>query len=49
MTQNSCRAVISVPANNTTMEPELNALLPELAPFAVARVSLVTTGTNSFR
>lgn len=40
MTQNSCRAVISVPANNTTMEPELNALAPELAPFAVARVKL---------
>lgn len=36
----SCRAVISVPANNTTMAPELNALLPELAPFAVARVKL---------
>jgi maleate isomerase len=29
-----------VPANNTTMEPELNALLPEFAPFAVARVKL---------
>ena len=40
MTQISCRAVISVPANNTTMEPELNALLPEFAPFAVARVML---------
>jgi maleate cis-trans isomerase len=36
----SCRAVISVPANNTTMERELNASLPELAPFAVARVKL---------
>jgi maleate cis-trans isomerase len=34
------RAVLSVPANNTTMEPELNALRPELAPFAVARVRL---------
>ena len=40
MTQISYRAVISVPANNTTMEPELNALLPEFAPFAVARVKL---------
>jgi len=38
--QTPYRAVISVPANNTTMEPELNALLPELAPFAVARVKL---------
>lgn len=36
----SYRAVISVPANNTTMEPELNALLPALAPFGVARVKL---------
>ena len=40
MAETSHRAVISVPANNTTMEPELNALLPELAPFAVARVKL---------
>jgi maleate cis-trans isomerase len=40
VTQVSCRAVISVPANNTTMGPELDALLPELAPFAVARVKL---------
>lgn len=30
--------LLVVPANNTTMEPELNALCPELAPFAVARV-----------
>ena len=42
MTQISCRAVISVPANNTTMEPELNALLPGYAPFAVARVKLAS-------
>jgi maleate cis-trans isomerase len=40
VTKKSCRAVISVPANNTTMEPELNALLPGLAPVAVARVKL---------
>lgn len=40
MTGNAYRAVISVPANNTTMEPEMNAFLPELAPFAVARVKL---------
>jgi maleate cis-trans isomerase len=40
VTQISYRAVISVPANNTTMEPELNALLPRFAPFAVARVVL---------
>ncbi|MGH7043589.1 MAG: hypothetical protein ACREFY_15880, partial [Acetobacteraceae bacterium] len=31
-------ALLVVPANNTTMEPELNVLCPELAPFAVARV-----------
>lgn len=32
------RGVLVVPANNTTMEPEMNALCPDLAPFAVARV-----------
>jgi maleate cis-trans isomerase len=32
------RALLVVPANNTTMEPELAALCPELAPLAVARV-----------
>lgn len=32
------RALLMVPANNTTMEPEMNALCPALAPFAVARV-----------
>lgn len=32
------RALLVVPANNTTMEPEMNALCPALAPFAVARV-----------
>jgi len=40
MGHTACRAVLSVPANNTTMEPELRALCPELAPFAVARVRL---------
>src|SRR5579885_2387557 len=34
------RAVLAVPANNTTMEREMNALCPELAPVAVARVRL---------
>ena len=34
------RSVLAVPANNTTMERELNALCPELAPVAVARVPL---------
>lgn len=33
------RGVLVVPANNTTMEPEMNALCPDLAPFAVARVA----------
>ena len=32
------RGLLVVPANNTTMEPEMNALCPTLAPFAVARV-----------
>ncbi len=30
--------MLVVPANNTTMEPEMNALCPGLAPFLVARV-----------
>lgn len=34
------RAVLAVPANNTTMEREINALCPELAPVSVARVAL---------
>lgn len=34
------RAVLAVPANNTTMEREINALCPELAPVSVARVPL---------
>jgi maleate cis-trans isomerase len=34
------RTVLAVPANNTTMEREMNALCPELAPVAVARVRL---------
>jgi len=32
------RSVLVVPANNTTMEQEMNALCPNLAPFVVARV-----------
>ncbi len=38
MTHTFQRAVVAVPANNTTMEHELNALCPELGPFDVARV-----------
>ncbi len=34
------RTVLAVPANNTTMEREINALCPELAPVSVARVPL---------
>lgn len=30
--------LLVVPANNTTMEPEMNALCPDFAPFLVARV-----------
>lgn len=40
MSPNAKRGVLGVPANNTTMAPELNALCPDLAPFAVARVRL---------
>ena len=40
----SHRAVVAVPANNTTMEGELNALVPEVAPYAVARVPLPRQG-----
>lgn len=40
MSRSSRRAVLAVPANNTTMEPELRALCPDLAPVAVARVAL---------
>ena len=38
MTEVETRGLLVVPANNTTMEPEMNALCPALAPFAVARV-----------
>jgi maleate cis-trans isomerase len=38
MTDTSKSGLLVVPANNTTMEPEMNALCPHLAPFAVARV-----------
>ena len=44
MTQHG--AVLAVPANNTSMEPELNALCPEVAPFAVARVPVPREGLN---
>jgi len=36
--QKRVQVLIVVPANNTTMEPEIAALCPELAPLAVARV-----------
>lgn len=32
-------SLLVVPANNTTMQPEMDALCPHLAPFAVARVA----------
>jgi maleate cis-trans isomerase len=34
------RTLLCFPANNTTMEPEMSALCPELTPFAIARVRL---------
>jgi maleate cis-trans isomerase len=40
MRERAHRAVLSVPANNSTMEPELKALCPELSPILVARVRL---------
>lgn len=36
--QRSIKALIVVPENNTTMEPEISALCPALAPITVARV-----------
>lgn len=40
MRQRTHRTVLAVPANNSSMEPEMNALCPELAPVVVARVKL---------
>jgi maleate cis-trans isomerase len=40
MPQTFRRAVVAVPANNTTMERELNALCSQIGPFDVARVTL---------
>ena len=40
MKQGRHRTVLAVPANNSTMESEMNALCTELAPVAVARVPL---------
>ena len=39
-------AVLIVPANNTSMEPELNVLCPDAAPFAVVRVPVPREGLN---
>ena len=36
--QRRIKALIVVPENNTTMQPEISALCPELAPIPVARV-----------
>lgn len=38
MTGNRRVGLLVVPANNTTMEREMNALCPDFAPFLVARV-----------
>ena len=37
--QRSIKALLVVPENNTTMQPEISALCPELAPIPVARVT----------
>ena len=34
------KALIVMPENNTTIEPEISALCPALAPIAVARVKI---------
>ena len=39
MTRKHRIGLLVVPANNTTMEPEMNALCPDFAPFLVARVA----------
>jgi len=36
--QRKIKALIVVPENNTTIQPEISALCPELAPIPVARV-----------
>jgi maleate cis-trans isomerase len=36
--QGDVKALLVVPENNTTMQPEISALCPELAPLPVARV-----------
>ena len=38
MTEKRLIGLLVVPENNTTMEPEMNVLCPEFAPFLVARV-----------
>jgi maleate cis-trans isomerase len=38
MTEKRLAGRLVVPENNMAMEPEMNALCPELAPFLVARV-----------
>ena len=42
--QRNIKALIVVPENNTTMEPEIAALCPELAPIPVARVKRPARG-----
>jgi maleate cis-trans isomerase len=39
MSDTHTRGLLVVPANNTTLEPEMNLLCPTLAPFSVARVA----------
>jgi maleate cis-trans isomerase len=38
MTNKATRAVLVVPGSNTTMEREMTALCPDIAPFAMARI-----------
>jgi maleate cis-trans isomerase len=46
MAHTDCSALLVVPANNTTMEPELKAQCRELSSVSVARVSLPREGVN---
>jgi arylmalonate decarboxylase len=47
MNHASLRAIVAVPAINSTMEPELTALCPELTPFGLARVPLPEGGLTA--
>ena len=47
MSERRHTGLLVVPENNTTMEPEMNALCPDFAPFVVARVKRPARRTSS--